>query len=358
MSQPGHLTLKEIEEQPHVIQKTIANSSIFEEIATKINDAKPKLIIITGSGSSFNAGFASLYILNKIAQIPTWVVHSSEFPYIIKPILKKKDHLLIPISQSGESIGTVAAAEHASSLGIPTIAVTAHPDSPLAQKSSMILPLQSGEEQSVMATKTYMAQIAALIRLAISLGEYNADLQPSYVKELRNSLEKVPKELTHSLDYFKVAIRDISPGYRFVKHAFILGSGPDYATAMEAALKLKEGARILAEPYSAPEFRHGPITLADEYTMIVGIIPHSSSIRFDSVNSLLVKVKERHTSILGITPAQNLPYESIIKMPHLHDELSPLINIVPVQYLAHNIAILRGYDPDNPKFLTKVVREE
>ncbi len=358
MSQPGHLTLKEIEEQPQVIQQTIANSSIFEEIATKIHYTKPKLIIITGSGSSFNAGFASLYILNKIAQIPTWVVHSSEFPYIIKPILKVKDHLLISISQSGESIGTVAAAEHASSLDIPTIAVTAHPDSPLTQKSSMVLPLQTGEEQSVMATKTYIAQIAALIRLAISLGEYNVDLQPSYLKELRTSLEKVPKEISRSLDYFRGAIQDLSPSYRFVKHAFILGSGPDYATAMEAALKLKEGARILAEPYSAPEFRHGPITLADEYTMIVGLIPHPSSTRFDSVNSLLEKVIDRHSSILGISPERSLPFDEFIRVPRLLEEFNPLINIVPVQYLAYNIALLRGYDPDKPKFLTKVVREE
>jgi glucosamine--fructose-6-phosphate aminotransferase (isomerizing) len=239
-----------------------------------------------------------------------------------------------------------------------SIAVTAHPESPLAKKSSMVLPLKTREEQSVMATKTYMAQIAALIRLSIELGKFNQDLQPTYVKNVLSALNRIPEVIRKANPSLKQTIKKISPYYKSVQHAFILGTGPDYATAMEAALKLKEGARILAEAYSAPEFRHGPITLADEYTMILAIIPHSTSTRFDSVNSLLEKVKTRHSSILGITPTQDLPYESLIKMPKVREELSPLLNIVPIQYLVYDIAILRGYDPDNPKFLTKVVHDE
>ncbi len=358
MSQIGQLTLKEIEEQPQVIKKTIENSKIYEEIAVHINDLRPELIVLTGSGSSFNSGFASLYMLNKVAGIPTWVVHSSEFPYIIKPILKEKRHLLISISQSGESPGTVAAAEFAKSRNITSIALTAHQESPLAEISSMVLPLITGEELSIMATKTYIAQISAMMRLAVSLGEYNKDIEPSYVEELLMALQGVPAEIMEMIGPLKTNVKEVAPCYRFVKYAFILGSGPDYATAMEAALKLKEGTRILAEAYSAPEFRHGPITLADEYTMILGIIPHSTSTRFDSINSLLEVVKQYHVSILGISPEQDLPYEFLIKMPRLREELSPLANIVPIQYLVHNIAILRGYDPDKPKFLTKVVREE
>ncbi len=358
MNQTGQFTLKEIEEQPRVIQKTIESSRKFEELAEFIRRVNPELIILTGSGSSFNAGFASLYLLNKLAKIPTWVVHSSEFPYIIDPILKEKRHVLITISQSGESPGTLQAADIAKSKGITSIAVTAHPTSPLAQKCSMVLPLITGEEQSIMATKTYIAQIAALFRLALALGNFNKDLEPSLIKDLLGSLKKVPEEVKNMLEPLKQTVKNISPYYKFVKHAFILGSGPDYATAMEAALKLKEGARILAEAYSTPEFRHGPITLADEYTMILAIIPHATNKRYESVVSLLDKVKERHSSILGITPSQDLPYDFMIKMPLIHEGLSPLINIVPVQYLAYDIAILRGYDPDNPVFLTKVVQKE
>ncbi len=350
----GKFTLKEIEEQPQVIKKTIENPKVYKELAEKINQLQPELIILTGSGSSFNAGFASIYIFNKIAKIPTWVVHSSEFPYIIKPIIKRR-HLLIAISQSGESPGTVAAVE---SKEVTSIAVTAHSQSPLAQQCSMVLPLLTGEERSVMATKTYTAQIAALTRLAIELGQYNRELSSSYLTDLLTALKKIPKETQNILTPLKQSIKGLSSYYKFVKHAFILGSGPDYATAMEAALKLKEGARILAEAYSAPEFRHGPITLADEYTMILAIIPHQTSSRFASVSTLLEKVKQRHSSILGITPDQDLPFDFLIKMPLLPEELSPLVNILPIQYLAYFIAILRGYDPDNPKFLTKVVREE
>lgn len=358
MDQIGQNTIREIEEQPEVIRKTIENTNIYEELAEKISEMQPELIIFTGSGSSFNAGFASLYLFNKIAKIPTWVVHSSEFPYLIDPILKAERHLVVAISQSGESPGTVSAAESANLKNIPTLAVTAHNNSPLAQKASMVLSLETGEEQSIMATKTYMAQIAGLDRLALELGNHNEELDASILRELLSAFKRVPKEIEAIIPSLKQSISDIAPCYKFVKHAFILGSGSDYATAMEAALKLKEGTRILAEEYSTPEFRHGPITLADEYTMILALVPHISSPRFESVNSLLEKVHQRHSSILAITPNENLPYEFLIKMPHLHEDLNPLINIVPIQILVYQIAILRGYDPDNPKFLTKIVREE
>ncbi|TFG04640.1 MAG: SIS domain-containing protein, partial [Promethearchaeota archaeon] len=291
MTEIGRNTLNEIEEQPNVIAETIKNTKIYQEIAEEVQNSE--LIILTGSGSSFNAGFASLYLFNALGQIPTWVVHSSEFPFLIKPILKKeKRHLLISISQSGESLGTVAAAEFAQAKGIPSIAVTVHPTSPLAQKSPMVLPLITGEERSVMATKTYTAQIAALNQLAIMIGQYtnagNAVLNP-----ILKDLEAVPKIIRDNLSAIKATVKKVSPFYKFVKQAFILGSGPDYATAMEAALKLKEGARIRAEAYSAPEFRHGPIALADEYTMILAIIPPSTSNRLHSITSLLEKVAER-----------------------------------------------------------------
>jgi glucosamine--fructose-6-phosphate aminotransferase (isomerizing) len=358
MESSGRHTLKEIEEQPEVIQKTIENSKIFEELAGRIGEMTPELIVLTGSGSSFNAGFASSYMLNNVAKIPTWVVHSSEFPYIIEPILKKERHLLVAISQSGESPGTVAAVKEAVAKGIPTIAVTAHPENPLGQHSAMTLPLICGEEISIMATKTYMAQIAALTRLAIELGTYRKENEAPFIRDLLNSLRLIPNEIRKMSISLKEVIKNIAPYYKFAKYAFILGTGPDYATAMEAALKLKEGAQIIAEAYSAPEFRHGPIILADEYTMILGIIPHSSSKRYEAVVSLLEKVKRRHSSIIGITPHQEVPLDFSIQMPHLKEELSPLINIVPVQYLAYFIALLRGYDPDKPKYLTKVVTEE
>ncbi|MHA1264851.1 MAG: SIS domain-containing protein [Candidatus Helarchaeota archaeon] len=357
MTEIGKYTLREIEEQPEVVEQTLKDDKLYTHLAEEIKDSE--LIILTGSGSSFNAGFASLYLFNGCGQIPTWVVHSSEFPYLIRPILKKSlKHLLIAISQSGESPGTVAAAQYAKTQDIPTIAVTAHSQSPLAKQSSMILPLQTGEERSVMATKTYMAQIAALSRLALALGQLRDSLPPQELNLLINDLKLIPDTAREMLSTVKQNIKEIAPCYKFVKHAFILGSGPDYATAMEAALKLKEGARILAEAYSAPEFRHGPITLADEYTMILALIPHSTNNRFDSVNSLLKKVEQRHSSILGITPSQDLPYEFLIKMPRIHEELTPLLNIIPIQYLVWDIAILRGYNPDKPQFLTKVVHEE
>jgi len=348
-------TLKEIFEEPDSIEKTLKQDKKFNEIVEAIDYLNPNLIIITGSGTSYNAGLASMYFLNKYVKIPTLVVHAAEFEYLIKPILKE-NHLLICISQSGESATTINASRIAAKINTPIIGLTAYLNSTLSKNSTYCLPILSGEEKSIMATKTYVSQIAALFNFGIKLGNRRGNISVEEMNNLYDELSEIPRKLKECLPRLNNEVQELSKFYKFVKAAFILGTGPDYATAMEGALKLKEGSRIMAQSYSTDEFRHGPITLADESVLIIGIIPQNPKKR-KIVYKLFEIIKERHISILGITTLKTHPLylDQILKLPEIIEDFQPILTVVPLQLLANYIAIQRGYNPDQPRFLTKVV---
>ncbi|MBD3230850.1 MAG: SIS domain-containing protein [Candidatus Lokiarchaeota archaeon] len=348
-------TLKEIFEEPESISNTLDQENTLQNITEVIQNLDPNLIIITGSGTSYNAGLASMYFLNKYVKIPTSVIHAAEFEYLIKPILKE-NQLLVCISQSGESGTTINACKIAKKRNIKTVALTAHPESSLGKLSTTCLPIKSGDEESVMATKTYVSQIAALFSLSISIGKSKRVIKNKKAAGLKRQLNEIPNKLQNMLPKLNKKSQLLSKYYKFVKAAFILGSGANYATAMEGALKLKEGSRILAQSYSTDEFRHGPITLADESVLIIGIIPQDP-LKLKIFDKLFEIVKERHSSILGITSSSDISkrLDSYMKLPDIQEDFSPILNVVPLQLLANYIAIERGYDPDNPRFLTKIV---
>ena len=350
-----NLTLKEIFEEPRSIEMTIKQKNIFDNIIEGINTIKPSLIVITGSGTSYNAGLASMYFINKYVKIPTLVVHAAEFEYLIAPILKK-DKLVICLSQSGESMTTLNACRIANDKNITTIGVTAHPTSTLGKISKYCLPILSGKEESIMATKTYVCQIAALFALSLNLAKKLGVINEKFANNLISELLEIPGKIQKVLPKLNQEVIELAKYYKFVRAAFILGSGADYATAMEGALKLKEGSRILAQSYSTDEFRHGPITLADESVLIIGIIPQDPKKR-KIVYKLFEIIKERHTSILGITSLENHPdyLDSILKLPKIREDFNPILAVIPLQLLANYIAIQRGYDPDKPRFLSKIV---
>ncbi|MHA1230466.1 MAG: SIS domain-containing protein [Candidatus Helarchaeota archaeon] len=350
-------TQKEIFEEPQTIEKTISQHKILEDIVNKIAELNPSMIIITGSGTSYNAGLATMYFMNKYVKIPTYVVHAAEFEYLIDPILKE-NQLIICLSQSGESVTTLKACKISKNKSIPTIGITAHPNSTLGTEVDLCLPILSGEEKSVMATKTYVAQLSALFAMGLKLSYKKEIIDSDEYKKLYSNLTEIPKKLLSCLPELDKKTEELSKYYKFVRAAFILGSGADYATATEGALKLKEGSRIFAQSYSTDEFRHGPITLADETVLIIGIIPQDSNKR-RIMYKLFEIVKERHTSILGITTLENNPsyLDTTLKLPSINEDFNPILSVVPLQLLANHIALQRGYDPDHPRFLTKIVLE-
>ncbi|NHJ22013.1 MAG: SIS domain-containing protein [Candidatus Lokiarchaeota archaeon] len=354
----GRFTQKEIFEIPSSLRKIIEQRTLINKLAKVIVEKEVKHIFLIGAGSSYHAGFAMSYMFNRITSIPTFTEFSMEFQYLVKPILAKED-CVIAISQSGETKDTIESIRIAKEFGCLTIGITNNPDSNLARISDHTINLNSGDENSVLATKTYVAQLGALAVLSLEIAEEKKSIKSEEINSIWIELVRIPDKVHSILPILHENIKKHSNFLKSTRFCFILGSGPDYATAMEAALKLKEGARIYGQAYSTAEFPHGPITLADSDTCIIAIIPHEEDNRKAHLLQLLKRIKERNAQILGVYEAiknEKMPeYLDIsIRVPNTVMDLQPIVMILAVQLLTLEIARTNGLNPDEPKFLTKV----
>ncbi|MEJ2250267.1 MAG: SIS domain-containing protein [Candidatus Lokiarchaeota archaeon] len=355
----GELTETEIYEIPEKLGNFMEHMDDIIQIAKKITECNVKHIYLVGSGSSFHAALFSSYLFNKLTNIPTFCEFAMEFQYLIEPILDKND-CVIAISQSGKTKDTIEAIKLAkNSKKCLSIAITNHPKSELAKVSDFVIPLFCGEEKSVLATKTYVNELAALAILSLETAKIRGTIQLEEYTKLIEELKTIPEVIRLNLSKMHKKIINYSNYFKFAEFCFILGSGPDYATSMEASLKLKEGSRIFGQAYSTAEFPHGPITLADERAWILALIPHEEDQRKRNLINLLQRIKERKATILGVYEAideQEMPdvIDFGIKVPNTTKELQPLVMIIAIQLLTLEIARIKGIDPDSPKFLTKV----
>jgi glucosamine--fructose-6-phosphate aminotransferase (isomerizing) len=354
----GTLTQKEIYEIPSILQNVLAQKDFIRNIAKELSKKSVTHIYLIGAGSSYHAGFAISYMFNRLTNIPTFTEYSMEFQYLILPILQKSD-CVIGISQSGETKDTVESLRQAKEFGSFTIGITNNPDSNLAKVPDIVIELKCGEEKSVLATKTYLAELTVLVIFSLELAGQNKSISNEEYNRIWVELIRIPDKVHSILPSLHSMIKDNVSFFKSTKFCFIIGSGPDYATAMEAALKLKEGARIFSQAYSTAEFPHGPITLADSDSCILAIIPHEEDKRKENLLHLLKRLKERDAKILGIYESIDSDYvpESIdygIKVPNSYIDLQPLIIIIAIQLLTIEIAKINGLNPDEPKFLTKI----
>ncbi|MHA1733278.1 MAG: SIS domain-containing protein [Promethearchaeota archaeon] len=354
----GGVTLAEIFEIPASMRRTLHGSGLIEEVAGKILDSKPEMIFLTGSGTSYHAGVAAQYWFVEFAGIPTTVVLSPEFEFQVAPVLRKA-HVIIGISQSGESEDVVRACNLSREVGALTISITNNEESDLAHSSDYTILTRCGEERSILATKTYLGQLTALCKLALALGNRTGATSDEDHERFSEFLKVVPGQIEVLLPQLHKSIRKLSRFCKFVEKAFVLGAGPDFATAQEAALKLKEGARIYAQAYSTAEFPHGPITLADPSALILAIIPHELDPRRATILKLLQRIKSRGSAILGVvtqtSPTNELDLiDFVVNLPSVPQALFPLLSIIPVQLLTVEVALTKGLNPDTPKYLTKV----
>ncbi|MCP4760563.1 MAG: SIS domain-containing protein [archaeon] len=350
----GKHTLEEIHAIPTMLSRTLKFKDEIQKAADII--AQKKNIHLTGDGTSYHAGFVSSYTFNNLAKIKTYTDVSPEFGYLHSEVLDKDDDIVIGISQSGESEMTLQAVKDAKEKGISTMAITNDPKSNLAKISDFTLELRSGVEKSVLATKTYINTIGILNRLAIEVGYVGRKLDEDTYNRSLNEINSIPTIIESTLPMARKQIRSIAPYFKFAKICFVLGSGPDYGLALEASLKLKEGAQILSQAYSTAEFPHGPITLADSSSWILALIPAEEGTRRDIILKLLRRVKERSATITGIfaTPFQDDILDMGIHVPKVTELFQPFIDIIPVQLLSVELAIQKGINPDKPKFLTKI----
>jgi glucosamine--fructose-6-phosphate aminotransferase (isomerizing) len=300
--------------------------------------------VLAARGTSDNAARYAQYLFGSLNRLPVALATPSLFGIYRTPP-RLRDALVLGISQSGQSPDIVAAVEEGRRQGALTVAVTNTPASPLAETAENVLLLEAGEERAVAATKTYTAQLAALALLAVHLARDQGRLQ---------ALRRVPEAVKAALS-LEQAIGQASQRYAHVAQCVVLGRGYNYATAFEIALKLKELAYIVAEPYSSADFRHGPVAIVEQGFPVIVVAPQG--VVYDDVFALTRKLADRDADLAVISDRDEVLEMGRVslRLPvPLPEWLSPFTCIVPGQLLALHATLAKGYDPDHPRGLTKV----
>lgn len=360
-----HFMLKEIYEQPKAIKDTMRGR--LAENGTEINFTElgwtPEdftgisKIFIVACGTAYHAGIVGKYYLENLARIPVEVDIASEFRY--RNPLVDANCLTIVISQSGETIDTLAALKEAKRLGSRTLAVTNVVGSSIAREADQVVYTYAGPEIAVASTKAYTTQLFVMLMLAVYVGRLRGTLDGNKADVLAKGLHKVPEQLhdmLENVDQIKVFARH----YGSSLDAFFLGRSLDYAVALEGALKLKEISYIHAEAYAAGELKHGTLALIVEGVPVIVLATQEDV--YDKTVSNLQEVKAREAMVIAIALEGDdsiAKYaDHVIYIPRADKELAPILAVLPLQLLAYYAALTRGCDVDKPRNLAKSVTVE
>lgn len=360
-----HFMLKEIYEQPKAIKDTMRGR--LAENGTEINFTElgwtPEdftgisKIFIVACGTAYHAGIVGKYYLENLARIPVEVDIASEFRY--RNPLVDANCLTIVISQSGETIDTLAALKEARRLGSRTLAVTNVVGSSIAREADQVVYTYAGPEIAVASTKAYTTQLLVMLMLAVYVGRLRGTLDGNKADALAKGLHKVPEQLhdmLENVDQIKVFARH----YGSSLDAFFLGRSLDYAVALEGALKLKEISYIHAEAYAAGELKHGTLALIVEGVPVIVLATQEDV--YDKTVSNLQEVKAREAMVIAIALEGDdsiAKYaDHVIYIPRADKELAPILAVLPLQLLAYYAALTRGCDVDKPRNLAKSVTVE
>jgi len=348
--------IQEIYEEPQVIEATLSEGSEeIHDIADKIRSKRYEMIYITGSGTSYHAGLAGQYAFSTLTRLITSLIPASEFPLWIPRVVTRKT-LLIAISQSGESFDVLAAAKAALNRRMDILAITNTPESSLTRMSQYTLFTRAGKELAVTATKSYVAQLMAIFLLSSGLAS-EQEFGAKDLAQLRRKLFMAPNLIAETINLVNDQTRQLADRYSDKNFFFILSSGPNYATALEGALKLKEACNLFAEGFASREFLHGPIQLVDERTPVLFIL---SPDEIGSLLSLMENLRKFGAPLISISEKNNKLEEVSTKVVCVPDGFpkvfSPLLYVIPLQLFAYYSSIARGLNPDKPEKLTKVVK--
>ncbi len=355
-----HFMHKEIHEQPETLSQTLSehiiNSHIPSHWLGPESDtilSKVKRVHIVACGTSYHAGLVAKYWLEEYLRIPCAVEVASEYRYR-QPVVEA-DTLFIAISQSGETADTLAALRQAKQLGyMATLSICNVPQSSIVRETDLALLTRAGIEIGVAATKTFTAQLLALLLLVMNLGQHRsktAENQPLFA-----AAKQLPGLVRQALD-LEDSIQVLARILADKSQAVFLGRGMMYPIALEGALKLKEISYIFVEAYPAGELKHGTLALIDEEMPIIIVSPQNAVA--EKLLSNVQEVKARGGQIFGFVDERiNCPGDQIIKMPKVPEVLAPIIYTIPLQLLAYHTAILKGTDVDQPRNLAKSVTVE
>ena len=360
----AHFMLKEIMEQPEAIRKTISPRLSGGEIVLKeFGDEKELLkgiskIYIVACGSAYHVGMVGKYALEKLLKIPVEACLASEFRYS-EPILGEAS-LVIVISQSGETLDSMAALREAKRKGSKVLSIVNVMGSSIARESDYVLYTWAGPEIAVATTKAYTTQMVVLFMLGVYLAKQaNRVAQEEYVsiiRELQSLPEKVSSVLSDLNHYQKAASR-----YFNHNSVFYIGRNVDYALGLEGSLKLKEISYIHSESYAAGELKHGTISLIEPGTLVVALATYEPLVEKSLSN--IVEVKSRGAEVIAMTTDQtadliNNQAAEVFTIPKTHSLLQPVLGVIPLQLFAYYVALNRGCDIDKPRNLAKSVTVE
>ncbi|MDX1370304.1 glutamine--fructose-6-phosphate transaminase (isomerizing) [Pseudomonas sp.] len=365
-----HFMLKEIHEQPKVVQRTLegrlgTNQVLVQAFGPQAAElfAKVKNVQIVACGTSYHAGMVARYWLEELAGIPCQIEVASEFRY--RKVVVQADTLFISISQSGETADTLAALRNAKALSpeqggyLASLAICNVGISSLVRESDLCLLTQAGPEIGVASTKAFTTQLVALMLLTLSIGQVRGSLDPALEAELVDELRRLPTRLGEALAMDTV-VEKIAELFAEKHHALFLGRGAQYPVAMEGALKLKEISYIHAEAYPAGELKHGPLALVDSDMPVVTVAPNNELL--EKLKSNLQEVRARGGELIVFADQQagmtNGEGTHVVNMPHIHDALAPILYTIPLQLLSYYVAVLKGTDVDQPRNLAKSVTVE
>ncbi len=358
-----HFMIKEIHEQPKAVSDTLnsiikdneinlSEVGITQETAEKIQN-----IIIVACGSAYHVGMVGQYVIESASRIPVRVELASEFRYR-NPILNEHD-LVIVISQSGETADSLAALRLAKSEGIETLGIVNVVGSSIAREADYVFYTLAGPEIAVATTKAYSAQLIAIYALAIQLGKFRATIQQEEYESLIEEIQTLPKKMESVLSD-KERIQWFASKYANAQDMYFIGRGIDYAASLEGSLKMKEISYVHSEAYAAGEIKHGPISLIEDGTLVIGVCTDKNL--FEKTRSNMVEVKSRGAYLMGITSYGNYSIEDTadftVYIPQTHPYFSTSLAIIPLQLLGYYLSVAKGLNVDKPRNLAKSVTVE
>ncbi|MCK2237885.1 MULTISPECIES: SIS domain-containing protein [unclassified Crossiella] len=340
---PGAHMAAEIAAQPEVFRGLLAHRAEIAAVAAQIAQRRPRFVLFAARGSSDHGALYAKYLTEVLLQLPAGLVSPSTTTlYGAQPDLT--DVLWVSVSQSGGSPDLVEATESARKRGALTVGVTNTPDSPLNQVTELSVDIGAGKELAVAATKTYSATLLALYLLIDAVRGGNAEHAVN-IGDLADS----------ALALAEPAVAEAVQRYRFANRVVTTGRGYSSATAAEAALKLAETSYLSARAYSGADLLHGPVAAVDSETAVLAIT--SAGKGGTAMREVLEVVQGRGADICAVgSAADEVAAAFRIGVPATAEELSPVLEILPVQRLALGLALARGGDPDNPRGLNKVTK--
>jgi glucosamine--fructose-6-phosphate aminotransferase (isomerizing) len=359
-----HFMLKEILEQPDAVRNATRGRLLLEEGLAKLGGLnlsaeqlrEVKRIIILGCGTSWHAGLIGEYMLEEFARIPVEVEYASEFRYR-NPILDEGTLVLV-ISQSGETLDTLAAMREARRRGSRALGIVNVVGSTIARESDGGVYIHAGPEIGVASTKAFTSQVTVLALLTLVFGRLRGMSREQGIEVVRE-LQALPEKLERALGA-RDEVRRIAALYTKHENFIYLGRGFHFPVALEGALKLKEISYIHAEGYPAAEMKHGPIALIDENMPVVFICTRDSA--YEKVINNMMEVRARKGRIIAVATEGDTEVQSradhVLYVPDTIPMLQPILSVVPLQLLAYDIAVARGCDVDQPRNLAKSVTVE